>query len=315
MVEETHLLRSRKGIKMNFEKIASIAQRYQENTTAPLGFVFKDLKTGKLIAHRGEEAFPTASAYKLYILAELFRKVYAGECSLDDRIPMTEEVKSPGSGVLQCLGAGLNPTLRDYATLMMIISDNTATDVLFNFLGRDNIKKNVIDALGLEKTKCDWGCRDLLDRYYSMNGRSFAEIWAENGNKRPSYRNVKWYKCITEENNQTAPIEAMKMLELVYRGEWVSPEASEGMLGIMKECQTNTRIPRYLPIGVSVAHKTGTLDKLNVDIGIVYTAVGDYILCLFYNGNLANEADYDANAGDDYLADLSKEIYGAYMEE
>lgn len=300
---------------MNFEKIASIAQRYQENTSAYFGFAFKDLNTGKVIDHHGDEAFPTASSYKLFVLAELFRKVHTGECSLLDRIPLTEEVKSEGSGVLQCLGAGLNPTLKDYATLMMIISDNTATDVLFNFLGRDNIKKNVIDALGLEKTKCDWGCKDLLDHYYSMNGRTFAEIWAENGNKRPSYRNVEWYKCITEENDQTAPLEAMKMLELVYRGEWVSKEASEGMIAIMKECQTNSRIPRHLPIGVDVAHKTGTLDRLNADIGIVYTAKGDYILCLFYNGNLANEEDYAANAGDDYLAALSKEIYEAYMEE
>ena len=82
----------------------------------------------------------------------------------------------------------------------------------------------------------------------------------------------------------------------------------------MKSCQTNSRIPRYLPIGVDVAHKTGTLDKLNADIGIVYTPAGDYILCLFYNGNLASEEDYAANAGDDYLADLSKEIFEAYME-
>ena len=78
---------------------------------------------------------------------------------------------------------------------------------------------------------------------------------------------------------------------------------------------------KNLPDAVRVAHKTGTLDKLNVDIGIVYTRTkGDYILCLFYNGNMAeNEADYNANdrgrVGDTYLADLSGALYRAYMED
>ena len=91
------------------------------------------------------------------------------------------------------------------------------------------------------------------------------------------------------------------------------------MLKIMKACQTNTRIPKLLPLGTPVAHKTGTLDKLMVDGGIVYTPKGDYILCLFYNGPLASREDYDKNYlgrdGEQYLAELSREIYDAYMED
>lgn len=304
---------------MRFEKIAAIAESYQKGTTAPLGFVFKDLATGQVIDYHGDRPFPTASAYKIYILAELFRKVAAGECGLSDRYALTEEVKSIGSGVLYDLDAGANLTLKDYATLMMILSDNTATDFLFNFTGRDNIKRNVIDALGLVNTKCDWGCSELIDKYYEMYGRNFEQLRADNGGQKPSYHNSKWYQCVTEENDQTAPLEAAKMLELLYRGQWISPETSAGMLDIMKRCQTNTRIPKNLPDGTVVAHKTGTLDKLNVDIGIVYTPKGDYILCMFYNGNLAAKDDYDANfrgrVGDTYLADLSGEIYKAYMED
>lgn len=304
---------------MSLEKVRQIAERYQTNSKAPLGFVFRDLKTGECIAFHGDEPFPTASAYKVYILAELFRKVYAGECSLTDRYPLPEEVKANGSGVLALMDAGLNLTLKDYATLMMILSDNTATDFLFQFLGRDNIKKNVIDALGLEKTKCDWGCGKLIEIYYEMHGRTFAQLRADNGGINPSYHNSKWYQCITEENNQTTPLEAAKMLTLLYQGQWVCPEASAAMLDIMKECQTNSRIPLRLPPSVEVAHKTGTMDKLNVDIGIVYAPRGDYILCMFYNGNLASAEDYAANdrgrVGDAYLAELSGAIYQAYMED
>ena len=304
---------------MSIERVVHVAAEFQKNSTAPLGFAFKDLKSGQIVSYHGDKPFPTASAYKIYILAELFRKVYAGECSLNDRYPLTAEVKSIGSGVLEQMDPGLNPTLKDYATLMMILSDNTATDFLFNFVGRDNIKKNVIDALELSNTKCDWGCAKLIDIYYEMNGRNFEQLRADNGGVNPSYHNSKWYQCVTEENNQTAPLEAMKILELLYRGEWVSPEASLTMLDIMKHCQTNTRIPKNLPADVEVAHKTGSLDKLNVDIGIVYTKKGEYILCMFYNGNLANKADYDNNdrgrVGDSYLAELSGEIYRAYMAD
>ena len=91
---------------MRIEKIAAIAESYQKGTTAPLGFVFKDLATGQVIDYHGDRPFPTASAYKIYILAELFRKVAAGECSLSDRYALTEEVKSIGSGVLYDLDAG-----------------------------------------------------------------------------------------------------------------------------------------------------------------------------------------------------------------
>ncbi len=305
---------------MSFEKVAAVAKEYQERSLAPLGFVFLDLKTGQTIHYHGDEPFPTASAYKIYILAELFRKVYAGDCKLSDRLPLTEEIKSPGSGILQVIDGGTSLTLKDYATLMMILSDNTATDVLFTFLGRDNIKKNVIDALELTHTKCDWGCKKLLDITLEKHGRTMQQLMEENGGVRPSYHNSKWFQCVTDENDQTAPLESAKLMELLYRGQWVCPEASEGMLNIMKECRTNSRIPLHLPEDTVVAHKTGTIDRLAVDLGIVYAPKGDYILSMFYNGNLAYDgADYAANKGGElgssFLADLSGAIYQAYMED
>ena len=304
---------------MSLEKVRAVAEKFQKNSAAPLGFAFKDLKSGEVIAYHGDSPFPTASSYKLYILAELFRQVYTGERKLSDRYPLTDDVKAVGSGVLQILDAGAELTLKDYATLMMTISDNTATDVLFNLVGRDNIKKNVIDALGLTNTKCDYNCAEGLDLFFAMRGRSIEQILADNGGVPPSYHNSKWYQCITPQNNQTSPLEALKMLEILYRGEWICPEASEQMLSIMLKCQTNSRIPRYLPPYQPVAHKTGTIDRLNVDIGIVYAQpVGDYIICMFYNGNLSSKEDYDNNpvgrVGDDYLAELSGEIFKAYME-
>ena len=90
------------------------------------------------------------------------------------------------------------------------------------------------------------------------------------------------------------------------------------MLDILKKCQTNTRIPKFLPPSVDVAHKTGTLDCLCNDVGIVYTSKGDYLLAMFYNGNVATMEEYAQNDrgrnSDALLADISGEIYEEYMK-
>ena len=303
---------------MGIQEVRLIAEEYQHKLTAPVAFLFRDLSTGETVSFHGEEPFPTASMYKLYILAELYRKAWAGECSLSDRIPLEDSHRSIGSGVLKNLQNGALLTLRDYAMLMMNLSDNTATNVLFRYLGRDAIQKNVIEALGLSATKCDFDCTELIDRYFDLNGGTVEQLRKENGGKLPSFRNSPYYCCTTEENNQTSCLDAAKMYELLYRGEWVSKDASADILEILKLCLTNRRIPLDLPVTVPVAHKTGTLDRLCVDTGIVYAPGGDYILCLFYNGNLADEAEYEANErgrlGEDFLAELSRQVYEAYHQ-
>ena len=296
------------------DAVEEIFIRYSKSITGILGAGFCDLNTNAECYLNGKAALPTASTFKLFLLPELFRQAEEGRFSLDDRIPLKASAKSIGSGVLQELGAGLNPTIRDYATLMMIISDNTATDVLFNLVGRKDIKKNVLDALGLTQTKVDWECKRLIARYYDQPETADARTTFVTDR---SFRDSDLYLCRTEENDQTSPEDTVKVLMLLARRELVSRAASEGMLDIMFRCQTNTRIPRYLPHGLKIAHKTGTLDRVTNDVGIVCTERGDYVLALFYNGNAADEEEYARNEkgflGDNLLAEISRDIYAAYM--
>ncbi|MBR4991404.1 MAG: serine hydrolase, partial [Clostridia bacterium] len=221
-----------------------------------------------------------------------------------------EEFVSPGSGVLCDLLPGMNLTLMDYARLMMMLSDNTATDYLYSLTGRDNIKNNVIDPFGLTKTKCDYPCKLLIETYFDPAHK------VEEGER--NWRNTDDYRCLTPTNDSTSCNDMAKVLKMAYDKTLFSPWVSEQMIDIMKRCHTNSRIPKELPRDVEVAHKTGTMDKVANDCGIVYTAKGDYILCLFYNGNVATQEEYDANKkgrfSDGLLAEISKEIYAAYME-
>lgn len=298
---------------MNIKNIRAIAEKYRDSVTGNLGVGFTDLQTGESFSLMGDDEFPSASTFKVYILAELFRQAQEGKFKMSDRHVLTDEVKSIGSGVFFNLQAGLNPTLQDYATLMMIISDNTATDFLFDFVGRDNIKANVIDTLGLSKTKCDYPCKKLIALYYQTTGN---ETFADTVGK--SYRNTPDYLCQTPENDSTSPNDMMKILRMVYDKKLFTPWVCDEMLNIMKQCQTNSRIPKYLPGNVEVAHKTGTMDRVANDCGIVYSPKGDYILTLFYNGNSASEEEYEKNLNgimsDSLLAELSRDIYEEYVK-
>ena len=295
---------------MNIQAIRAIAEKYDAKTTGDLGLLFTDLKTGETVTVNPDKELPAASTFKVFLLAEFLRQCEEGKYNLMDRHELKAEFVSPGSGVLCDLLPGMNLTLLDYARLMMMLSDNTATDYLYSLTGRDNIKNNVIDAFGLTKTKCDYPCKLLIETYFDPAHK------VVDGER--NWRNTDDYRCLTPTNDSTSPNDMAKVLKMAYDKALFSPWVSEQMIDIMKRCHTNSRIPKELPRDVEVAHKTGTMDKVANDCGIVYTEKGDYILCLFYNGNVATQEEYDANKkgrfSDGLLAEISKEIYAAYME-
>lgn len=304
------------------KKIIKIKEAVDEaaaKLAGPLGFGFYDTKTGLSYYHNGEKLFPTASIFKIFVLAELYRKVYVEEVSLDDRHELTDEMKSPGSGVMYQMKDGTMYTFYDYALLMMILSDNTAADFLYHYVGKDNIYKNVIEPLGLNDTKVDLSCADLFTCYCNTSpDASPAEQFYQYNTGDFLYGD--YYKCTQEKNDVTTPKDLSKFYSTIYDGKWCNSDISAQILELMKKCQTNSRIPKYLPAGTFVAHKTGTFDRLVNDSGIVYTKSGDYIISLLYNGNMANEKEYyELNHhgfyGDEVLAHLSRKIYDIYTAE
>ena len=294
---------------MNIQAIRAVAERYRDSVTGDLGVAFTDLKTGEGFMLNADKEMPAASAFKVFLLAELLRQCEEGKFHLMDRHELKEEFYSPGSGVLIDLLPGMNLTLMDYARLMMMLSDNTATDYLYHLVGGENIRKNILEPYGLTNTKCDYPCKLLIDTYFDASKKVNGErCWL----------NTADYLCTTPTNDSTSPADMEKTLRLMYEGKLVSPWVSEQMVDIMKRCHTNSRIPRHLPKGTEVAHKTGTMDKVANDVGVVYTDKGDYLLCMFYNGNTATREEYDANIkgrlSDNLLADISRDIYAEYVK-
>lgn len=207
---------------------------------------FYDLNKNDGFSINGDEKVLSASMIKLLILAELMKKISEDKFSLSDTIMMANFMKTEGDGVLKELNTGHHFTLKELATLMIIVSDNQATNILIDFLGMENI--NLLGKeLGLRETFLE---RRMMDAEARKNGY----------------------------DNYTSADNISLLLKLIYQEKLVNKEASQLMLEILLKQQQGERLQRYLPTDIKIAHKCGDLDNLENDGGIIWLEEKVYIL-------------------------------------
>ena len=296
------------------KKLQELFERTAQKGTGLLGIGFKDMNTGEEVYYNGDKVFPLASVYKIFVLCELFRMQKEGNFSFADRHTLLESEKSIGSGILELIGEGAVFSMMDLIMLMMSISDNTATKLLQQYTSDETVTANIIEPLGMKDTLYRSGAG--LCNYYNVTVEEYRKVTSSGG--RFHARNGSYFRCVEPKNRQSSPRDMLKLLSLLQAGKFIDEETDRKILDIMLKCQTNSRIPAKLPHGVTVAHKTGTIDHLTNDCGIVYTDCGSYVLTLFYNGNLASEEEYEGTSWDAFgtalLAQLSRDIYDIYTE-
>ena len=296
------------------QAIRELMDKAAAKGTGLIGLGFCDLESGEEYYINGDRLFPLASVYKIMTFCELMRWLKEGRIHLTDRIVLHEADKKGGSGILKEAPDGSEYSMKEYIDLMMQISDNTASDYLVRLVGKEAIYRDVIGPLHLDHTSIDLACEGLLAKYYANPNGYYTD--PKTGRRVGNFRNSPYYTCEAERNIQSTPRDMLELLKALYQGRVVDPENDAAILNEMAQCQTNTRLPARLPEGTRVAHKTGTLDHLACDVGIVYTPAGNYILSCFYNGNLATEEEYTGSSyseiGTGILADLSYEVYQAY---
>ena len=270
---------------------------------AVTGIAAKHLDTGQELSHQADDLYFTASTFKVPILIELYRQVDMGIVDPSARLELTDADRSPGSGVLKELAGGLRPTVRDLATLMIIVSDNTATDMLYDLVGRDRLNDTMRD-LGLHQTNLPMSCRDLLNSMYGVDTDDVFEGIRQVADALAHGRVVAGSDGLSEERSDvSSPRDMVRLLEMLHRGDLLSETSTAAVLDILERQQAVTIIPYGLPPGARTAHKTGGVTGVRCDVGIVFAPSGPYAVAL-----MAKHVT-DTKAIDRALAAVSKAVY------
>jgi beta-lactamase class A len=198
-----------------------------------MGVAVVDLATGEAMGVNADERFPTASTIKTAVMVAAYQQIADGTLALDTTVPLRTEDKVGGSGVLNGLHEGLPLTIGDLIHLMIVLSDNTATNMLIGRIGTARVNER-------------------LDAYRLPNTRLF----------RPTFRDGRPDVLPELEREfglgMTTPREMAALMAMIGRREAVSESASDAMLATLRRQQDRAMIPRLLPSSVQVANKTGT---------------------------------------------------------
>ncbi len=279
------------GLPSSLAKESGESKKTLEQVLAPaikahrgdVAIAVKHLQTGDLYEHDAENPMPTASLIKFPVMIAAYDAVEKGKLSLDEMIDLKKDDKVPGSGVLTAhFSPGARISLRDAIHLMIVYSDNTATNL-------------VLDKLGLATTSeymKSLGCPET--RIHSKVFRADTSIAPERS---------KQFGL-----GSTTARDMVKLAAMLHGRKLVSEKASEQMLAHMFACEDKVKVPRLLPPGTRVAHKTGSVNSSRTDAGVMETPSGPIAFCIL-TANNKDQRWTDDNEGDQFCAEIGSAIY------
>jgi len=224
------------------------------------GFLVKDLTSGASVAFREDEQFPSASTVKIHILTALLRAAERGELALDERISLTSDLRVAGSGVITYLEHPLELSLYDIAVLMILVSDNTATNICIQRVGMAKVNA-LIGEFGLKQT----ALRRLMQDQEAIR---------------------------TDRENVSTPAELVKTLEALNANKPSAKTAQQALSVLAKSKPSPFRLA--IPPTIKIAHKTGRMPRVRAEAGIVYLPDRPYVIAVMTRYSMVDDAEQDA---------------------
>jgi len=254
-----------------WQKLEASITDVDRNLDGVMGVAIQDIASGQKYLLRGDDVFPQASSIKIALLAEFYRQAQQGKLKLTDVYTVKASDLVADSPIMNGLTPGVTQvTLRDLATMVVAVSDNSAANILIDRVGIENIN-SLLDSLGLAHTRLR---RKMMDLKAASEGRE----------------------------NISTPSEMMTLLEDVYRGKVLNKPLSEDFFRLLST-KKNSWIPRELPEDLKVADKEGELEGVRNDSGIVFLENSPYILCVMTT-YLRRERD-----GEEAISKISLDAY------
>ena len=259
------------------QRLEASIQRTTRSVNATWGIYVKSLETSEEIAIDADRQMETMSTIKIPLMVEVFEQIKAGRFKLSDKYTFVEADSQPGTGTIQRLDPGAVMTVKDLITMMIIVSDNTATEVLYRMVGGPPAVNARMDTLGLK----------------SIRAMNVPSTWFPALRAVPSTE--QFYRDGKHPFGLSTPREMGRLLEMMERGTLVDKPSSDLMLRIMRGQLYRTRIPRYVT-GYSIPHKTGDfLPYVGDDVGML-EAPGKTIIVSVFTGNHFGSGEVLENA-------------------
>lgn len=253
--------------------------------------VYADDLRGHVVERGADEAFESASTIKIFVLGCLYDQAEKGKARLDEVLTYEQKHFVDGSGMIRALSTGAQLRAADAATLMIICSDNIATNMLIDYLGLDTINA-FIRAIGCSAT--------------TLHRRLASDNWGE-------------------PLGTITPRDMGRFFALLAKGELVSPAASDAMRTILRQQHYNTmlagNLPPYYtdaeesgadPDLIYTASKSGSMDACRNDGGLVHTPYGDYVVVLMCK-NFANKLEVNDHPAFVYGGRVSRMLFDQYL--
>jgi len=238
-------------------------ERITRSVDAKWGIYIKCVETGEEIAINENETMDTMSVIKIPLMAEVFRQIQEGKFALSDKVTLKETDKRPGTGVLRSLDAGASLTIKDLITLMIIVSDNSATDMLFEKVGGIDPVNKLMQSYDLKTIKATGPSEQWFKAL-----RAEPDTWKFHIEGKTPY-------------GLSSPRDMGRLLEMIQKGEVVSKTASEQMLQIMRGQVYSSRLPKYVT-GFRLPHKTGDfMPYIGNDVGVLESPNRHIVISVF----------------------------------
>jgi beta-lactamase class A len=274
------------------QKAKSLADRITPLAKAHRGKVaiaVKHLDNGESFYLNADEVMPTASLIKFPVMIEVYQQVAEGMLKLSDHVLLREKDKVPGSGILTYhFSDGATFPLKDAVRLMIVFSDNTATNL-------------VLDRVGIAST----GLR--MEAWGFPNTKIHAKVFRGSTTSIFPDRTKKYGL------GSTTAREMLGLFEKLHQDKLVSPQACKEMIGHLKKCDDKEKFKRFLPEKTEVAHKTGTTSEVRTDAGIIYLPGGPVAVCVLTADNEDKSWRSD-NAGNVLCGKVAKEVYDYFAK-
>lgn len=266
-------------------RLQSNIERITASVNADWGIYVKCLESGEQISIGAVQQMDTMSVIKIPLMVEAFRQIEAGKFNLTDRIELKDSDKRPGTGIIRSLTPGVSLTIEDLLTLMIIVSDNTATDLIFEKVGGIEPVNRLMQSYGLKSTRAT----------------GTADVWFKALRTAPD--RVAFHRSGKTPFGLSSPHDIGTLLEMIERGQAVSKSASDHMLRIMRGQVYSSRLPKYVS-GFAVPHKTGDfLPFIANDVGILESPNRHVIVSVF----TAHHSGIGANL-EDAIARVAEQI-------